>query len=113
MRRVDFSGAALVLPVSTSAWAGGGQYPADAGADAESSRTWLGAAVALPAVLLAGVVLLGCTDAPIGRAQAQIEARPVADAKVRVSQAPAHIFASEGDNDYREPLKYMGQAAVQ
>lgn len=113
MRLANFSSAALVLPVSTSAWAGGGQYPADAGADAVSSRTRLGAAVALLAALLAGVVLLGCTDAPIGPAQAQVGARPAADAKVRVSQAPAHIFASEGDNDYREPLKYMGQAAVQ
>jgi hypothetical protein len=113
MRLANFSSAALVLPVSTSAWAGGGQYPADAGADAVSSRTRLGAAVAVLAVLLVGVVLLGCTDAPIGRAQAQIGVRPAADAKVRVSQAPAHIFASEGDNDYREPLKYMGQAAVQ
>jgi len=113
MRRVDFSSAALVPPVPTSARAGGGQSCADAGADAVSSRTWLSAAVALLAVLLAGVVLLGCTDAPIGRALAQIEVRPAADAKVLVSQAPAHIFASEGDNDYREPLKYMGQAAVQ
>ena len=113
MRRLDFSSAALVRPVPASERAGGGQSAADSHADAVSGRTWSGAAVALLAVLLAGVVLLGCTDAPIGRAQAQIEARPAADAKVRVSQAPAHIFASEGDNDYREPLKYMGQAAVQ
>ena len=113
MRRANFSSAALVLPVSTSAWAGGGQHPADAGADAVSSKTWLSTAVALLAVLLAGVVLLGCSDAPIGHALAQIEARPAADAKPGVSQAPAHIVASRGDDDYSEPLKYMGQPAVQ
>jgi len=113
MRRADFSGAAPVLPLSTSAQAGGGQVSADAGANAVSSKTWSSLAVALLAVLLAGGVPLGCSDAPIGHALARAEAGPTADGKARVSQAPAHIVASRGDDDYSEPLKYMGQAAVQ
>lgn len=113
MRRADSASAARVLPVSIGARPGGGQSLTEAGADAVSSKTRSSPAVALFAVLLAGGVLLGCSDAPIGHALAQIEARPAADAKAHVSEAPAHIVASRGDDDYSEPLKYMGQPAVQ
>ena len=113
MRRAHFSGAAPVLPFSTSARAGGRPLSADAGTNAVSSKTSSRLAVASLAVLLAGGVLLGCSDAPIGHALAWAEAGPAADGKARVSQAPAHIVASRGDDDYSEPLKYMGQATVQ
>jgi hypothetical protein len=113
MRRADFSSAALVLPVCTNSRAGGGQSCAHAGANAVSGKMWSSPAVAFLAILLAGVALLGCSDAPIGHALAQTEARPAAAAEARVSQAPAHIVASAGDDDYSEPLKYMGQPAVQ
>jgi hypothetical protein len=65
-------------------------------------------AAALAALLMAGAVLLGCNEAPMAQALASPEKAPVASAK-----APEHIVASEGDVDYREPLKYMGQPAVQ
>jgi len=65
-------------------------------------------AAALAALLMVGAVLLGCNEAPMARAHARPDAMPVASVKT-----PEHIVASEGDVDYREPLKYLGQPAVQ
>jgi len=39
MQRIHLSGAAAVLAITTSAWAGGAPYPADTGYDRASSRT--------------------------------------------------------------------------
>jgi hypothetical protein len=70
-------------------------------------------AVALAALLLAGAFLLGCSESPA----VQADSRPAAPAQAaqqrHASKSPDHVVASEGDVDYREPLKYQGQAAVQ
>jgi hypothetical protein len=66
-------------------------------------------AAALATLLLAGAVLLGCSEPPA----MQADARPDALPKAAASKSPDHIVAAEGDVDYREPLKYQGQAAVQ
>jgi PBP1b-binding outer membrane lipoprotein LpoB len=70
-------------------------------------------AAALAALLLAGAFLLGCSEAPA----VQADRRPAAQAQAArqdiASKSPDHIVAAEGDVDYREPLKYMGQPAVQ
>jgi hypothetical protein len=68
---------------------------------------------ALAALLLAGAFLPGCSEAPAQHAAARPEALPAAGTKAPASKSPDHIVASEGDVDYREPLKYMGQPAVQ
>ena len=70
-------------------------------------------AAALAALLLAGAFLLGCSEAPAQHATARLEALRVAGATAPASTSPGHVVASEGDVDYREPLKYMGQPAVQ
>ena len=71
-------------------------------------------AAALAGLLLAGALLLGgCSEAPAMQATARLEALPAAGAKAPASKSPDHIAASEGDVDYREPLKYLGQPAVQ
>jgi hypothetical protein len=68
---------------------------------------------ALAALLLAGAFLPGCSEAPAQHAAARPADLPVAGTKALASTSPDHIVASEGDVDYREPLKYMGQPAVQ
>jgi PBP1b-binding outer membrane lipoprotein LpoB len=70
-------------------------------------------AAALAALLLAGVVLLGCSEAPAVQADDRPAARTLAATQKPESTSPDHVVAAEGDVDYREPLKYMGQPAVQ
>jgi hypothetical protein len=70
-------------------------------------------AAALATLLLAGAVLLGCSEPPAMQADARPDALPKAALKTAASKSPDHIVASEGDVDYLEPLKYMGQPAVQ
>ena len=71
------------------------------------------AAAALAALLLAGVVLLGCSEAPAVQADDRPAARTLAATQKPESTSPDHVVAAEGDVDYREPLKYTGQPAVQ
>jgi hypothetical protein len=69
-------------------------------------------AMTLVTALLAGATLVGCNESPLPHAQARADAAALS-ARASASKAPDHIVASEGEKDWLEPHKYMGQPSVQ
>lgn len=69
-------------------------------------------AVTLLVALLAGATLVGCTESPIPHVQARADVA-ASPARASASKTPEHIVESEGEKDWLEPHKYMGQPSVQ
>lgn len=66
----------------------------------------------LGTALIVAAVLTGCGDLRAEQDIERTQAAALASPKAAPSKAPERIVSSSGDDDL-EPLKYMGQAAVQ